>query len=236
MFPVTEWTLILTARDQGLSSAMPAMERLAMAYWRPLYSFLRCRGLNHNDASDGVQGFFDHLLQREFLQHLRPREGKFRTFLLRSLANWLNDQHDRATAKKRGGGIPGGLAEWDALDLEAQASLAPVAGDSPETAFDRCWAQAIVDRAFVRVRAGYETRGRTDLIECLQILILDEPTPGTYARCAAALGMSEGAVRKAVFDLRAKFAGFVREEILRTVGSETAAQEELRYLITLLRQ
>ena len=33
-------------------------------------------------------------------ERVRMREGKFRTFLLASLARWLDDQRDRAYAQK----------------------------------------------------------------------------------------------------------------------------------------
>jgi RNA polymerase sigma-70 factor (ECF subfamily) len=235
-FPVTEWTVIVTAREHSPAGAIPALERLARAYWRPLFSFLRCRGFKHADAADAVQGFFDHLLRKDFLKHIRPREGKFRTFLLTSLCNWLNDQHDRASAQKRGGNVPGGIVEWDGLEPEVRSRLEPIAGDSPEMSFDRCWAQEIVSRAFDRVRESYKARGRLEVIEQLGAVILAEPDVGTYARVAEALGVSDGAVRKMVFDLRAKFGALVREEVLRTVRSESAAQDEIRHLIALLRQ
>ena len=57
-----------------------------------------------------------------------------------------------------------------------------------------------------------------------------------YATIGARLGMSEGAVTKAAFDLRALFAKKIREEIRLTVRDDAAVDEELRYLIRLLRQ
>ena len=64
---------------------MLALEQLARGtYWRPLYVFVRQRGRSHDDAVEDVQGFFAHLIGRDFLRFVQPREGRFRTFLLAS--------------------------------------------------------------------------------------------------------------------------------------------------------
>ena len=56
-----------------------------------------------------------------------------------------------------------------------------------------------------------------------------------YARLAADLGMSEGAVKEAIHRLRRRFAQSLREEIARTVASPAQIEEELRYLLTVIR-
>ncbi len=55
LFPATQWSLVLDARE-GSVGALEALGRLARAYWRPLYVFVRQRGLDHEDAADAVQG------------------------------------------------------------------------------------------------------------------------------------------------------------------------------------
>ena len=51
-FPPTMWSALLDVQGDS-SGAMRGMERLATAYWRPLYVFLRKRGQDH-EAADGV--------------------------------------------------------------------------------------------------------------------------------------------------------------------------------------
>ena len=53
---------------------------------------------------------------------------------------------------------------------------------------------------------------------------------------ASRVGMKEGAVSKAVFDLRRHFAEEIRREIQETVTDEESVEEELRYLVRLLRK
>ena len=73
--------------------ALQGLERLATAYWRPLYVFMRKRGQDHHSAADGVQDFFECLLSGELLRKARPGEGRFRNFLLVAFRRWLGDQH-----------------------------------------------------------------------------------------------------------------------------------------------
>lgn len=47
--------------------------------------------------------------------------------------------------------------------------------------------------------------------------------------------MSEGAVKQAALDLRREFGSVIRDEIRRTVADESQVDEEVRYLLALLR-
>lgn len=44
-----------------------ALEQLFAIYWKPLYFFLRRKGLPPPAAEDAIQGFFLHLMQQDFL-------------------------------------------------------------------------------------------------------------------------------------------------------------------------
>jgi hypothetical protein len=63
------WSMIQAANAQ--EEALPGLERLARAYWRPLYVFSHQRGMDHEAASDAVQGFFEHLISTEMLEDVR---------------------------------------------------------------------------------------------------------------------------------------------------------------------
>jgi RNA polymerase sigma-70 factor (ECF subfamily) len=224
------WTAVVEAREGQRSAAMEALEQLARAYWRPLYIFLRQRGRDHENAAEEVQGFFAHLLGRDFLRFVQPREGRFRTFLLASFTRWLDDQRDRANAAKRDGGqtlIP--LQEFDSV-----SGLAPSDQEAPEEAFDRRWAREVFDTSLTRLSDAWTER--MELFLALRVSLTSGVGAEEYAAIGARLGMNEGAVKKAAFDLRARFARIIREEVRRTVRDEAAVDEELRYLIKLLRR
>lgn len=230
VFPITAWSMLLQAQDEVPSASLAGWERLACAYWQPLYVFLRRRGADHHSAADDVQGFFAHLLSKAFLQRIEPGNGLFRSFLLTALQHWRTDQHRAATAQKRGAG-----QQPLALDALEAAGVMPIAGDaSPEQAFDRHWARAAYDNALSALHARLAARGREPVFLQLRGLLSGGDT-AKYQEIAATLAMSESAVKQAALELRREFGVTLREEIRRTVTDEAQVDEEIRYLLGLLR-
>jgi len=81
-----------------------ALEELCGAYWPPVYAFVRRQGHSPDDALDLTQGFFARFLERKQVKLADPDRGRFRSFLLSSLKNFLANDWARAQAEKRGGG------------------------------------------------------------------------------------------------------------------------------------
>lgn len=233
LFPATLWSAISQARQlDDTPAALEGLGRLARAYWRPLYIFLRQRGRDHESASDDVQGFFADLLSREFLSYAQPESGRFRSFLLSSLQRWLGKQAEHANRQKRGGG-------WERvkLDFAEENTAFPelVADEDPGHAFDRQWALEVVDRAVMRLQQAYAERGRADTFATLRNALPGGAQLPAYELLAEQTGMSEPALRKAVHDLRTRFAGAIRQEIACTLSDPGDVEDEVRYLATLLR-
>lgn len=228
-FPATAWSKLLQAQGPPEESHA-AWEQLALAYWQPLYAFLRRRGTDHHSAADDIQGFFEHLLNRDFLRRIERGNGLFRSFLLTSLQHWRTDQHRAATARKRGSGA----AHVPLQDLEAAGAM-PAAGDvSPEEAFDRRWARAVYENALSTLHSRLKSRGREPQFLRLRGSLTGQGT-AKYLEIAADLGMSEGAVKQAALEMRREFGGVLRDEIRRTVVDEEQVDGEIRYLLGLLR-
>ncbi|HUF60448.1 MAG TPA: hypothetical protein VMN36_00105, partial [Verrucomicrobiales bacterium] len=103
-FATTHWSRVLQASGTGQDSAQAAMEELCRTYWRPVYSFVRARGFSKEDAQDLTQDFFSLLIFKHGLASADPARGRFRSFLMASVDNFLANQWDRSHAQKRGGG------------------------------------------------------------------------------------------------------------------------------------
>ena len=86
------------SQSQGGQSALAELCRL---YWYPLYVFARLSGRSPGDAQDLIQGFFLHLLDHRAPTGVDRLKGKFRSFLLASLQNYLSDELDRTRCLKR---------------------------------------------------------------------------------------------------------------------------------------
>jgi len=233
-FTTTQWSEVLDARQTDPDRARAALENLCTRYWYPLYAFVRRRGHGPHDAEDLTQSFFAHLLSHEALRSVDPAKGLFRTFLLSSLVNFLNDQHDRHQALKRGGGKQ--LVSWDALTAEELYRHEPAEGLTPEKLFERRWALTLIEQVLSRLRQEYEASGKSELFRQLEGCLTGGVDLGFYEGTARLLGMNEGAVRVALHRLRRRLGELLRSEIAHTVTCPEQVDDEIRYLFTAIGQ
>lgn len=215
----------------GSPQAAAALETLCRSYWYPLYVYVRRKGQTPHDAQDLTQSFFAHLLERNFFGDLRREKGRFRTFLIASLNNFLRDARDHGQAKKRGGGQT--ILSLDA-DPERRYLLEPVTERTAEADFDRRWALTVLERAMARLREEFAGQGKAGQFERLRVFLCGEAASGDYESVAAAFGVTSAAVAVLVHRIRKRYYLFLRAEIAKTVASPLDVDGELNYLIDLL--
>ena len=224
------WSMIQAANEE--KEALTGLERLAQAYWRPLYVFARQRGSSHDMAADEVQGFFEYLLSRDMLKNVQRSEVRFRSFLLRCFTNWLVNQQERKGAAKRGGGAA--LLRIDEMGSQMDEP-ALIEGKSPDTAYDHGWALALVEQAMKRLELELGQRENHEfLLELRQRTFAPLGAGPEWEEMARRHGMTHGAVRKAATDLRQRFGVLLRTEVRNVVSKDEEVDDELRYLINLL--
>ena len=228
-FANTRWTLVLKAGAARSSASDEALATLYQTYWRPLYGFLRRRGHSRDEAEELTQAFFAFLLEKGTLRHADRDRGRFRSFLLTSLKNFVANERDRQTAQKRGGRVP--LLSLEIETEEGRFQIEPPTEETPETVFERRWAQALLERVFVRLREGM-TPAKAPQFEHLKVHLTGERTQGGYAHTAAVLQMSEGAIRTEVSRLRDRFGDLLWQEIAHTVSSAEQIEDEIRHLLS----
>jgi RNA polymerase sigma-70 factor (ECF subfamily) len=237
VFPSTHWSVVLAA---GRSEAEPEMAGIALAelcqvYWAPLYGFVRSRGHTVHDAQDLTQSFFAYVLEHKVYARADRQKGRFRSFLLASMKNFLADAADRERTLKRGGAqifLP--LHEEQAQ--EAESLFQTHSGISNEDGlFDRSWAEALVTAALNRLSADYKREAKEQLFNELRTFIAGgADLPPTYAKLADRLDVAESTLRSHVTRLRARYREALRAEVRRTVDSETQVDQELRELLHVL--
>jgi len=179
-FATTHWSVILAASDSASTQHEPALSSLCQTYWFPLYAYLRRRGYDSHQAEDYTQGFFAGILERKGLQRADPRYGKFRSFLLASLKNFLADEWDRDHAQKRGGD-----KKVLSLDFDAAASRydrEPVHQMSPEKLFERSWALTVLTHAMARLKAESTASDKQQLFDCLKVYLTAEKDAVPYKK------------------------------------------------------
>jgi RNA polymerase sigma factor (sigma-70 family) len=235
-FPTTQWSQVLAARDGDDSEARRALETLCQVYWFPLYAFVRRQGYAPDPARDLVQAYFVELLEKQVLKDVEPELGRFRSFLLASLKNFLSHDRERLRAQKRGGG-----ARIVPLDPEETASLGPLtlsgSGDhlTPEEVFERQWALTVLERALDQVRRYARESNTEAQFEALKPYLTGEAGRTPYRDVAGRLGTTEGAVKASVLRLRKRFGKALRAEIAETVADRSLVDDEIRRLLTVIR-
>jgi RNA polymerase sigma factor (sigma-70 family) len=237
LFPSTHWSVVLAAgRNQtNPETAQAALAELCKTYWAPLYSFVRSRGYSVHDAQDLTQSFFAYLIERKIYARVDRQKGRFRSFLLASLKNFLADVSDRERTLKRGGGqdfLP--LHEEQMKDAESLFQNHRGAS-TEDRLFDRSWAEALVTAGLERLSADYRSEGKEKLFNELRIFVAGcAGPPPAYAELTVRLGVTESTLRSQVTRLRARYRKVLRAEVRRTVDTEAEVDEELHELLRVL--
>lgn len=233
-FPTTQWSIVLHAGAGSESQAHAALETLCRQYWYPLYGFVRRNGRAHHEAEDCTQEFLARLLANDGVARARPERGRFRAFLLTALRHFLINDWQRSHTTKRGGGVAPISLELRGADERFLHE--PIDSRStPEQAFDRNWALALVDRVLDEMRVDYETTGRGALFAALAPLIWDDKSSASPAQHAQPLGMNAHAFSVALQRLRRRFAERLRAHVTETVADKSDLDAELRHLLAALR-
>ncbi|MGC3970033.1 MAG: sigma-70 family RNA polymerase sigma factor [Pirellulales bacterium] len=218
---------------RGDAGGAVALAELCRGYWYPLYAYVRRRTGNPHDAQDLTQAFFAELLEHEKLAAALPERGKFRAFLLTALRNFLVNEHERATAKKRGGDAA--VLSLDFADGESRWNLEPYSEETPERIFEREWTLTLLTHVLERLREEHEIAGKSELFAALRGTLDGSSGETSYSEIAAKLGLSNDAARQAAARLRRRYRELLRAEVLRTVAEPADVDAELRGLLENLR-
>ena len=237
-FTSTQWSVVIAAGEsQDAENAQAALAQLCQTYWAPLYTFVRSRGYGGHDAQDLTQSFFAYLIEKRIYAQVDPQKGKFRSFLLGSLKNFLANAYDREQSQKRGGGqifLP--LHEEQVAKAESLYQTHDANGvTAADRMFDRAWAETFVATAFARLSEDYKSEGKEKLFEELKsFLMIGVDSLPTYEQLATRLGAAESTLRSHVTRMRARYREALRAEARRTVQTEAEVNEELREFLRVL--
>jgi RNA polymerase sigma factor (sigma-70 family) len=234
-FVTTQWSLVRAAGPDQMnqSRARAALEELCKTYWYPLYAFVRSRGYSAEDAQDLTQAFFVSFIEKEGFASADRERGRFRSYLLGAMKHFLANEWHKGRTQKRGGKVQ--FIELDALNPEARYSGTSEQADNPELLFDREWATQIVFGAFRELRNEMVKAGKGELFEEIKYNLIgkdDSPRDDIAER----LNMSVGAVNVAVHRLRQRYRDLLRATIAETVSNEADLDDEIHYLIEVLRK
>jgi RNA polymerase sigma-70 factor (ECF subfamily) len=160
-------------------------------------------------------------------------KGKFRSFLLASLKNYLTNEWDKNQALKRGGQFS--FVSLNQEPDEAGGVPEPAHEITPDKAFEQSWAMTLLATVLARLKEEYATEGKSALFEALHGYLSGDRSGGPYAETARQLHLTEGALKMAVLRLRRRFGDSLRAEIAHTVSTPAEIDEEIRCLFAAVR-
>jgi len=216
-------------------SSPEELARLLAVYWSPVYAYLRRRGHDPHEASDLTQGFLaDVVLERDLISHADPERGRFRSFLLAALKNFVIDEHRRRAG--RDGARPTAFVPDDPAVLVAAE---PSEADDPSRAFDRQWATTVLGIVLERLREACDREGLGPHWTVFEGRVLGpirygcEPVPvEDLIRSVGARDRDE--VYSMQNSVKRKFRAVLREVVAETVDDQTELDTELAELRGLL--
>jgi RNA polymerase sigma-70 factor (ECF subfamily) len=224
-FHTTQWSLVIN----GAQGSKDALNNLCRLYWYPLYAYVRRSGCDRVEAEDVTQGFFLHLIESKLLNRVRAEQGRFRSFLLACIKNFLLNQRDKARTQKRGSGQ---VFAWEGLQPEERYKAEPV-NQTAEGLFDAAWAASLVNHAMAQLRSEWNAAGRVLLFDALIPYLTSEVMEGSDDKLAARLSIPQNTLKSHRHRLRRAYVHQLKQQIRDTLQqpSEREVQEELRYLL-----
>lgn len=231
-FTTTHWSVVVAAGDATQPGALDALEQLCRAYWYPLYVYVRRRGHSPEDAQDLTQDFFQRLLASDWIARADQAKGRFRTFLLCGLKNFLSNEWQKRTRLKRGAGK--GLVALDGLEAEERYQVEPAELASADKLFERRWALTLLEAVLRRLEAEQSGPNAVEQFFALREVLVGEPSAEGYAALARRFRVAENTVKSWVHRLRGRYRELLREEVAQTVNGPEEVQDELRFLARVL--
>jgi len=234
-FLTTHWSLI-EAVQQGQDKDQALIGLLLRRYWKPVYCYLRRKGLGNEEAKDLTQAFFHEIvLNRRLVDRADPCKGRFRSFLLHALDQFFIDQRRRESAGKR---IP--KDKLVSLDLCDPPALPQTILDrSPEDCFLYAWKSELLERTLAEVQAECEQQGLQTHWQLFRDKVLVptlENRPSELMKVIAVRHgiASESTAFNMLLTVKKHFRAALRRNLRNTIVLEQDIDEEWRDILALL--
>lgn len=234
-FPHTQLSAVRAAGDIDESARRLAHERIARAYWKPLYKYIRLKWrCDAERAKDLTQGFFFDAIERGLMARFDPTRSAFRTYLRTCVDGFVNNEFKAAGRLKRGGHVAIVSLDFDAAEGEFNAAAHLASSDSsadPAIAFDREWLRSLMEQAVEALRAQCHQRGWLEhiaLFEQYDLCDDQQRQQTTYQSLAKTHDLSETQVTNRLFAVRREFRRILLELLRDICGSDDEFREEAR--------
>ena len=228
-FLTTRWSLIEGIKKQQ-DPKQSLIGSLLKRYWKPVYCYLRRTGYGNEQAKDLTQGFFHEVvLSRRLIERADPSKGRFRTFLLHALKQYVIDMGRRKS-------IQANIPQDKLITLEVdQLPVLPqtVSKWSPEACFHYAWKSAILDITLMAVKedclhAAQQIHWQVFRDQLLHPTLEGREPPSLKEISKRYDLSSDKTASNMVITVKRRFQRLLRKHLRSTVSSDDEANEEFR--------
>lgn len=234
-FLATHWSLIEDIKSKD-DKDQALMDLLVKRYWKPVYCYLRRKDYDNEQAKDLTQGFFHEVvLNRNLVQRADQGKGRFRSFLLHALNQYLINVQTGELAKKR---VPAEkLVALETIDpAEVRQAISTL---NAEDAYNYAWLSALLDQVLSEV----EAKCRREAMEVhwnvfhdrVVKSILENVDPPSLPEICQKYGIEgEKTASNMVITVKRRFQTALKQYIRSTVASGSEMDDELEKIMQFL--
>lgn len=235
-FPTTHWTLLATHQGDFSADHQTALNFLIKCYWKPVYCYIRRRGYGNEEAKDLVQEFFTSWFLGGLAKRADSTRGRFRSFLLSSLDNFLSNAHRAEHAQRRR--PTAGIVSIDHLASDSGINLEPIDKGDPAEIFQRTWIIDLLIRVLDKVKDECAHTEKSVHFELFHRRIitpaLEGGDPPSLFNLALEYNLTEKQASNRLLTVRRAYQRLLREEVRYYAASEDDATAEVRDLFLFL--
>ena len=230
-FPSTQWSLVHAIRAPESEERNAAFGQLLALYWKPTYCWLRRSGYNDTDSKDLVQEFFLAGLRDKRFHKADPARGRFRTFLLTCLKNFVAnyERHDRARGRRPAKPV----LTIDAMKTD-DVAVELIDSATPEETFNRAWVQQLLLRVLRSLEQECINTDKEHHYKLFRRRVIDPILDGSpqppIKKLADEMELTEKQACNCVITARRAYQRLLREEIRMYAGSEEEVAQEIQDL------
>jgi RNA polymerase sigma-70 factor (ECF subfamily) len=234
-FLTTHWSLIEDVKT-GSEKDEALIGSLLQRYWKPVYCYLRHKGRDNEQAKDLTQDFFHEVvLNRDLVGRADKAKGRFRSFLLYALNQYLINRDRDDNVQKR---IP--RKKMTSLDMDE----APEIPDSFSTAtaedsFHYAWLSTLLECVVEKVKTACCQQGMD-----IHWVVFKERILNPILNVGETVSITQLCEKYSIEDtkkasnmivtVKRRFRAVLMEHVRNTVVSNEQANEELQYLLQFL--
>jgi RNA polymerase sigma-70 factor (ECF subfamily) len=234
------WTMVVQSSDASdPAQQQRLMNLLCRSYWGPLCQYAKRLGNSQQNAEDLTQGFFARLIverddgKQGLFSKAQKEKGRLRTLLLTAFNHHIHNEHDRATALKRGG-----KEAILSLDLLAQTGNDEVfeneEAHTPESMFQKRCALKMLSAAEASLEEFYKNQGKKHVYDSLRPFLNTLGDAESYAVEAARLQVEVGNYRVMVQRFRVKFKETLREHVRETLPDDATPEDVRKEILDII--